>query len=152
MNYLSVCSGIEAATVAWHEMGWNPIAFSEIEKFPSQVLAHHYPNVPNLGDMKKYKEWWTDTRWTSIGLPSLSFLENHSHRTLSPWCSVEKYLTVGRNIHPNSIVGFKFVPNKGQAQYHYRHCIDESLATVSPNICKRLQKFLKIIIYCIIIV
>ena len=57
VNYLSVCSGIEAATVAWHEMGWNPIAFSEIEKFPSQVLAHHYPNVPNLGDMTKYKEW-----------------------------------------------------------------------------------------------
>ena len=57
MNYLSVCSGIEAATVAWHHMGWNPIAFSEIEKFPSQVLAHHYPNVPNLGDMTKYKEW-----------------------------------------------------------------------------------------------
>ncbi len=57
MNYLSVCSGIEAATVAWHEMGWNPLAFSEIEKFPSQVLAHHYPNVPNLGDMTKFKEW-----------------------------------------------------------------------------------------------
>ena len=57
MNYLSVCSGVEAATVAWHQMGWNPIAFSEIEKFPSQVLEHHYPNVPNLGDMTKYKEW-----------------------------------------------------------------------------------------------
>jgi DNA (cytosine-5)-methyltransferase 1 len=38
-------------------MGWKPIAFSEIEKFPSQVLAHHYPDVPNLGDMTKYKEW-----------------------------------------------------------------------------------------------
>ena len=57
MNYLSVCSGIEAATVGWHHMGWKPIAFSEIEKFPSQVLAHHYPDVPNLGDMTKYKEW-----------------------------------------------------------------------------------------------
>jgi DNA (cytosine-5)-methyltransferase 1 len=57
MKYLSVCSGIEAATVAWHHMGWTPIAFSEIEKFPSAVLAHHYPNVPNLGDMTKYKEW-----------------------------------------------------------------------------------------------
>ena len=57
MNYLSVCSGIEAATVAWHHMGWKPVGFSEIEKFPSQVLAHHYPNVPNLGDMTKYKEW-----------------------------------------------------------------------------------------------
>jgi len=57
MKYLSVCSGVEAATVAWHDLGWTPIAFSDIEKFPSEVLAHHYPNVPNLGDMTKYKEW-----------------------------------------------------------------------------------------------
>ena len=57
MKYLSVCSGIEAATVAWHHIGWEPIAFSEIEKFPSQVLAHHYPAVPNWGDMTKFKEW-----------------------------------------------------------------------------------------------
>ena len=57
MRYLSVCAGIEAATMAWHHIGWQPVAFSEIEKFPSQVLAHHYPNVPNLGDMTKYEEW-----------------------------------------------------------------------------------------------
>jgi DNA (cytosine-5)-methyltransferase 1 len=57
MNYLSVCSGIEAATCAWHDLGWTPEAFSEIEKFPSEVLAHHYPAVPNLGDMTKFKEW-----------------------------------------------------------------------------------------------
>ena len=57
MKYLSVCSGIEAATVAWHPLGWKPEAFSEIEKFPSQVLKHHYPNVPNLGDMTKFEEW-----------------------------------------------------------------------------------------------
>lgn len=57
MKYLSVCSGIEAATVAWHQFGWNAFAFSEIEKFPSQVIAHRYPDVPNLGDMNKFKEW-----------------------------------------------------------------------------------------------
>ena len=57
MKYLSVCSGIEAASCAWHKMGWTPEAFSEIEKFPSEVLAHHYPNVPNLGDMTNFKEW-----------------------------------------------------------------------------------------------
>ena len=57
MKYLSVCSGIEAATVAWHSLGWNPIAFSDIEPFPSAVLAHHYPHVPNLGDMTKFEEW-----------------------------------------------------------------------------------------------
>ena len=57
MNYLSVCSGVEAASVAWKGLGWNPLGFSEIEKFPSEVLQHHYPNVPNLGDMNNYKEW-----------------------------------------------------------------------------------------------
>ena len=57
MNYLSVCSGIEAATVAWHPLGWKPTAFAEIEKFPSAVLAHHYPHVPNFGDMTKFKDW-----------------------------------------------------------------------------------------------
>jgi len=50
MRYLSVCSGIEAATVAWHPLGWSPAAFSEIEKFPRAVLAHHYPDVPLHGD------------------------------------------------------------------------------------------------------
>ena len=57
MKYLSVCSGVEAATVAWHSLGWQPVAFSEIEPFPSAVLAYHYPNVPNLGDMTKFKDW-----------------------------------------------------------------------------------------------
>lgn len=57
MRYLSVCSGIEAATQAWHPLGWRPVAFSEIEPFPSAVLAHHYPNVPNWGDMTRFEEW-----------------------------------------------------------------------------------------------
>lgn len=46
-------SGIEAASAAWHPLGWKPLAFAEIEKFPSAVLAHHWPGVPNLGDMTK---------------------------------------------------------------------------------------------------
>ena len=53
MKYLSVCSGIEAATVAWHPLGWEAVAFAEVEKFPCALLAHHYPYVPNLGDMTK---------------------------------------------------------------------------------------------------
>jgi DNA (cytosine-5)-methyltransferase 1 len=57
VKYLSVCSGIEAASVAWHPLGWQPVAFSEIEPFPSAVLAHHYPTVPNLGDMTRFEEW-----------------------------------------------------------------------------------------------
>ncbi|MEX5367423.1 DNA cytosine methyltransferase [Acinetobacter haemolyticus] len=51
MNYGSVCSGIEAATVAWHSLGFKPSWFAEIEKEPSLILDHHYPKVPNLGDM-----------------------------------------------------------------------------------------------------
>ena len=51
MRFASVCSGIEAASVAWGPLGWQAAWFSEIDKFASAVLAHHYPTVPNLGDM-----------------------------------------------------------------------------------------------------
>ena len=57
LRYLSVCSGIEAATQAFGPLGWRPVAFSEIEPFPCAVLAHHYPSVPNWGDMIKYEDW-----------------------------------------------------------------------------------------------
>ena len=57
MRYGSVCSGIEAATVAWHPLGWEAAWYSEIEPFPCAVLKHHYPAVPNYGDMTKYEEW-----------------------------------------------------------------------------------------------
>lgn len=57
MRFLSVCSGIEAASVAWNPLGWKAVAFSEIEPFPCAVLAHHYPDTPNWGDMTKHKEW-----------------------------------------------------------------------------------------------
>ncbi|MDM1703292.1 phage N-6-adenine-methyltransferase [Enterobacter hormaechei] len=53
MKYGSVCSGIEAASKAWEPLDWKPAWFSEIEPFPSAVLAHHWPEVTNLGDMTK---------------------------------------------------------------------------------------------------
>ncbi|AWQ42460.1 phage N-6-adenine-methyltransferase [Enterobacter hormaechei] len=56
MKYGSVCSGIEAASKAWEPLGWKPAWFSEIEPFPSAVLAHHWPEVTNLGDMTKIAE------------------------------------------------------------------------------------------------
>ena len=57
MKFLSVCSGIEAASVAWNPIGWEAVGFSEIEPFPCGLLKHHYPSVPNFGDMTKFKEW-----------------------------------------------------------------------------------------------
>ena len=55
MIYGSVCSGIEAASVAWHPLGWTPSFFSEIEAFPRAVLAHHHPEVPLHGDFTTIK-------------------------------------------------------------------------------------------------
>lgn len=51
MKYMSVCSGIEAASVAWMPLGWTAVAFSEIDPFPCAVLQHHFPNIPNLGSI-----------------------------------------------------------------------------------------------------
>jgi DNA (cytosine-5)-methyltransferase 1 len=63
MRYLSLFSGIEAATVAWHTLGWEPVGFAEIEPFPCATLAHHYPNVPNLGSVTEI----TDEQIAALG-------------------------------------------------------------------------------------
>ena len=57
VKYGSVCSGVEAASLAWESFGWEPQFFSEIDPFPSAVLAERWPGVPNFGDMTKFKEW-----------------------------------------------------------------------------------------------
>lgn len=75
MKYVSIFSGIEAATVAWHPLGWEPLAFSEIDPFPSTVLQHHYPDIPNLGDITKI-DWSPYVGATDIvvgGSPCQSF-------------------------------------------------------------------------------
>lgn len=53
MRYASVCSGVEAASLAWETLGWKPVFFSEIEPFPCEVLRQRFPDVPNVGDMTK---------------------------------------------------------------------------------------------------
>ena len=60
MRYISLFSGIEAASVAWEGLGWDPVAFAEIEPFPSAVLAERYPDVPNLGDVTRVD--WSEYR------------------------------------------------------------------------------------------
>ena len=74
LRYLSVCSGIEAASVAWRPLGWTPVAFSEIDPFACAVLAHHYPEVPNRGDLRRFQEW-PDARVDVLvgGTPCQSF-------------------------------------------------------------------------------
>lgn len=58
MRYVSLFSGIEAASVAWGPLGWEPVAFSEIEPFPCALLAERFPDVPNLGDVTEID--WSD--------------------------------------------------------------------------------------------
>jgi DNA (cytosine-5)-methyltransferase 1 len=57
MKYLSLFSGIDAASVAWNPLGWEAVGFSEIEPFPCELLKQRYPNVPNYGDITKWKDW-----------------------------------------------------------------------------------------------
>ena len=81
MNYATVCSGIECPTVAWKNLKWKAKFFSEIKPFPCAVLKHHYPQIPNLGDMtkihetKKYKEHQEKSNINLIlgGTPCQSF-------------------------------------------------------------------------------
>ena len=53
MKYASVCSGVEAASLAWMPLGWRAKFYAEVEPFPCAVLKERFPNVPNLGDMTK---------------------------------------------------------------------------------------------------
>jgi len=57
MRFLSVCSGMEAASVAWEPLGWKAVGLSEIEPFPCAVLAHRFPNTPNYGSLTEYQSW-----------------------------------------------------------------------------------------------
>ena len=68
MRYLSLFSGVEAASVAWMPLGWEPVAFCEVDEFPSAVLAERFPNVPNLGDITQVD--WSDfnERYGSVDL------------------------------------------------------------------------------------
>jgi DNA (cytosine-5)-methyltransferase 1 len=57
MNFLSVCSGIEAASVAWNPLGWEAVGFSDIDPFSCAFLAHRFPKIQNFGDLNNYAEW-----------------------------------------------------------------------------------------------
>ena len=75
MKYISLFSGIEAASVAWEPLGWEPVAFCEIDAFPSAVLAHRFPEVPNIGDITKvdWREYHGSIDVVVGGSPCQSF-------------------------------------------------------------------------------
>jgi DNA (cytosine-5)-methyltransferase 1 len=69
MLFGSVCSGIEAASVAWDPLGWQPAWFSEVDKFCNDLLATHYPQVKNHGDLRKFVE-----AYPTLDLPQIDLL------------------------------------------------------------------------------
>lgn len=75
MKYVSLFSGIEAATVAWEPLGWEPACFAEFDEFPSAVLAERYPEVPNIGDVTKmnWKKYRNKVDLVVGGSPCQSF-------------------------------------------------------------------------------
>lgn len=68
MRYVSVFSGVEAATLAFEPLGWEPVCFCEVDDFPSQVLRKRFPRVPNLGDIREVK--WKEVlrEWGPVDL------------------------------------------------------------------------------------
>ncbi len=60
VHFLSICSGIEAASQAWAPLGWQAVGFSEIDPFACAVLAHHHPRVPNFGSLTDFRQWPVD--------------------------------------------------------------------------------------------
>lgn len=84
MRYGSLCSGIEAASVAWEPLGWQPAWFAEIEPFPAAVLKHHWPHVQNRGDISKFKEWLNEPINLLVGgTPCQSFSVSGLRRGLA---------------------------------------------------------------------
>jgi len=74
MRYGSICSGVEAASLGWEVLGWKPVFFAEIDKYPSEVLKQVWPRVPNLGDFTTINEnMWNRIDILVGGTPCQSF-------------------------------------------------------------------------------
>lgn len=108
MKYISVCSGIEAATVAWEPLGFKAIAFSEIEPFCCELLKQRYPQTPNLGDINGFSGW-EKTHQPEIlvgGTPCQSFSIAGLRKGLEDTRGgiMLTYLAIARNYRPRWIV------------------------------------------------
>lgn len=108
MRYGSLCSGIEAATAAWHAIGWTPMFFAEIERFPCALLKHYYPDVPNLGDVTKIDghEWRGKVDVLVAGTPCQAFSVAGLRRGLDDERGnlTLKFLEIANAVEPRWIV------------------------------------------------
>ena len=108
MKYLSICSGIEACTVAWHPLGWTPQGFAEIESFRSEVLKYHYPEVKNYGDFTKIqkKDFKEKTDVLVGGTPCATFSQAGHRKGLEEARGnlALEFLQLAKRINPTWII------------------------------------------------
>jgi DNA (cytosine-5)-methyltransferase 1 len=109
--YGSICSGIEAASVAWRPLGWRAAFVAEIEPFPAAVLAHHYPEVPNLGDFIRIETVAESIDVLVGGTPCQSFSVSGKRGGLDDARGVLaiEFLRLARRLRPRWVV-FENVP------------------------------------------
>ena len=135
MNYVSIFSGIEAATVAFEQLGWTPIAFSEIEPFACQLLQQRFPDVPNLGDItqidwKEVKDKYGEVDMVVGGSPCQSFSIAGSHKGLAGASGLMyEYIRCVRELRPTWFL-WENVPgalssDKGEAFRQFLEAMDE---------------------------
>lgn len=122
MKYLSVCSGIEAASVAWNPLGWTPVGFSEIDPFACSVLSFRFPEVPNFGDLTQHNNWVFNDRIDILvgGTPCQSFSRSGDRKGLQDSRSqlVFCFIELASRLKPSWIVWenvpFVLSSNRGQ--------------------------------------
>lgn len=88
LTFISLFSGIEAASLAFEPLGWEPVAFCEVDEFASSVLANRWPDVPNLGDIREvdwdeFKEKYGAVDLVCGGSPCQSFSIAGGRQSLS---------------------------------------------------------------------
>lgn len=108
MNYISIFSGIEAATVAWEPLGWTPLAFAEIDPYCCELLSRRYPEVPNLGDVRNI-DWTPYAGKTDLivgGSPCQSFsIAGNRRGTMDERGSLMfEYIRAVRDVHPTWVL------------------------------------------------
>lgn len=148
ITYASVCSGIEAPTVAWEPLGWRPLWFSEIDAFPSQLLSEKYPQVKNLGDMQQIQSKLVDksvlpdvfiggTPCQSFSLAGLraGLHDNRGNLTLT-FVEIANAISTARAIHglPPPIIIWENVPGVLSDTTNAFGCLVAALAGMAETI------------------
>lgn len=137
MKYVSLFSGIEAATVAWEPLGWEPVCFAEFDEFPSAVLAERYPEVPNVGDVTKmdWKKYRNKVDLVVGGSPCQSFSIAGKREGLQGESGLMfEYIRAVREIRPRWFLWVDWQPFLGHFSQRLRPAFRNSTGLMYPSV------------------